>query len=107
MSSREAFEFALDTASASTCIKITSTGSVQPVAIPFGPNVIISCKTTACFIRWGTAVTLISDGTAATQGFWIPANAIIRLAKPPNATHLIVLQDGSAGILFVSPGMGM
>ena len=107
MSSRDAFEQALDVNGESTCLKITSSGSAVAYSIPYGNNLMISVKTTAVFVRWGNSATTVTDGTAASQGMWWPSGALFRITKPPEATHLIVLQDGSAGIIFISPGNGV
>jgi hypothetical protein len=60
------------------------------------------------YYRFGNAATTVTaSGTAATQGDWLPANAVIRLRKPVGATHLIVLQDTGAAQVFVQPGDGI
>lgn len=91
----------------STTIRITSTGSSVATRLNIRGDVMISVRANAVYVRWGKADTTVSDGTAATQGLYIPAGAVLRVHIPDDATHIAVLQDTGTGYLYLTPGSGI
>lgn len=104
--SAEAFNTAMISGESRT-IRITSTGSSAVTALTIKGDVMISAKANAIYFRWGKADTVVSDGTAATQGIHLPAGALIRVHIPDDATHIAVLQDTGTGYLYLTPGSGI
>lgn len=88
-------------------LRITSTGSSAVTALNIKGDVMMAAKTNGVYYRWGKSDTVVSDGTAATQGMYLPAGAVIRLHIPDDATHIAVLQDTGTGYLYLSPGSGI
>jgi hypothetical protein len=90
----------------STTIRITS-GTTAATRLNIRGDVMMSVRANAVYIRWGKADSTVTDGTAATQGMYIPAGAILRVHIPDEATHIIVLQDTGTGYLYLTPGSGI
>jgi hypothetical protein len=90
----------------STTIRITS-GATAATRLNIRGDVMMSVRANAVYIRWGKADSTVTDGTAATQGMYIPAGAILRVHIPDEATHIIVLQDTGTGYLYLTPGSGI
>lgn len=87
---------------------VTSTGTSAAHDLSgLGPDLKISVRSNGVYYRFGSAATEVSAGTAATQGDWLPANAVIRVKKPQGATHIIVLQDTGAAQVFIQAGDGI
>lgn len=107
--SREAFNALTDAGTgASTNYLFTAGAATGANALPITGDVMIAVRTGPCYWRWGTAGTTVSASTAATQGGWLPQNAVIRMHKPENATHLVLLRDGASDVqVFVTPGNGI
>lgn len=92
---------------ASYTLRIASTGSSVATRLNIRGDVMISVRANAVYVRWGKSDTVVSDGTAATQGQYIPAGAVLRVHIPDDATHIAVLQDTGAGFLYLTPGSGI
>lgn len=88
-------------------LRITSTGSSAVTRLGIKGDVMMAAKTNGVYFRWGKSDTTVSDGTAATQGMYLPAGAVIRVHIPDEATHIAILQDTGAGQLYLSPGAGI
>jgi len=104
--SNEAFNTAMMDG-ASYTLRITSTGSSAAHRLNIKGDVMMSVRANAIYYRWGKSDTTVSDGTAATQGQYLPAGAVLRVHIPDDATHIIVLQDTGAGYLYLTPGSGI
>ena len=85
---------------------VTSSGTSQAIQID-GPDLMITVKTAAIYWRWGQVDDTVSVATAATQGSWLPINAVVRLGKPNNATHIHIIQDTSAATVHLTSGYGI
>ncbi len=90
-----------------TTLLITSTASSVATAVPFRGDVMISVRGAAVYCRWGRSDTEVSAATAATQGFWLPQNSLLRTHIPEDSTHLAVLQDTGAATIYLTPGSGI
>jgi hypothetical protein len=104
--SAEAFSAAMMSGESYT-LRITSSGTTTPYRLTIRGDVWLSVRANAVYVRWGKADTTVTDGTAATQGMYIPAGAVLRVHIPDDATHIIVLQDTGAGYLYLTPGSGI
>jgi hypothetical protein len=83
----------------------TSTGANS---VPYSGDVMVSVRSAPCYWRWGRGATTVSASTAATQGGWLPTGSLIRMHKPDNCTHLILLRDGGTDAqVYVTPGNGI
>ena len=108
--SQEAFNTLTDSGTgASTHLLFTAGAATGANEITFSGDVMISVRSAPCYWRWGRgATTVTASGTASTQGAWWPQNTTIRIHKPDNATHLILLRDGGTDAqVFVTPGNGI
>ncbi|MDQ3003181.1 MAG: hypothetical protein M3Y08_18210 [Fibrobacterota bacterium] len=86
-----------------TAINLNTSASSQLISMIGGNVVIIATFTSACYIRFGGEATTVDS----TNGFHVPAGAVIRMCVPQGATKLAVLQDGSAGAVSILLGSGV
>lgn len=107
--SQEAFNPATTEASGESTSLLFTAGSATGVnSVPFAGDMMISVRSAPCYWRWGRGGTTVSASTAATQGGWLPSGALIRMHKPDNCTHLILLRDGATDAqVYVTPGNGI
>jgi hypothetical protein len=107
--SQEAFNPLTDAGTgASSHLLFTAGAATGANEVTFSGDVMISVRTAPCYWRWGRAATTVSASTAATQGGWLPQNTVLRMHKPDNATHLILLRDGGTSAeVYVTPGNGI
>lgn len=107
--SQEAFNPLTDNGTgASTHLLFTAGNASGANEVTFSGDVMISVRSAPCYWRWGRSGTAVASATAATQGGWLPQNAVLRMHKPENATHLILLRDGGTDAqVYVTPGNGI
>lgn len=91
----------------STTIRIQSSGSSTPTRLNIRGDVMMSVRANGIYFRWGKADSTVTDGTAATQGMYLPVGFVGRVHIPDEATHIIVLQDTGTGYLYLTPGSGI
>lgn len=108
--SQEAFNPLTDSGTgASPHLLFTAGASTAANEVTFAGDMMVSVRSAPCYWRWGrSGTTVTASGTASTQGGWLPQNTLIRMHKPDNATHLILLRDGGTDAqVYVTPGNGI
>ena len=87
-------------------LRITSAGSSAATALNMKGDVMVSVKGNGVYFRWGQSDSVVSDGTAATQGHYLPTGTY-RFHIPDEATHIVILQDTGTGYVYLTPGSGI
>lgn len=108
--SREAFNPLTDQGlGTSSHLAFTAGSASSANEVTYAGDVMIAVRSADIYWRWGKAGSSVSASTATTQGGWLPQNTVIRMHKPENATHLLLLRDSGTtdAQVYVTPGNGI